>query len=300
MATEPRSVGLVVLNWNGASVLPLCLESLEAAAAASVHEVGLLLVDNDSRDGSDLWAEREMPAWEILRTGSNLRYAGGMNAGIRAWLDRDVDYILVLNNDIIADMGLIDPLVADLEAGTPRGAACPRIHYFDRPNLLWYGGGRVSRLFRITRHRGIRRHAVGKLRRAGETEYLTGCALMGKAAFWGETGGFDESFDFYAEDVDLSLRARRQGWSLRYVPDSRLYHRVGFSSGGGLSPRKLRAQLAATGKLISRHVSPALRPLAWLAWSAHLGLALLRARLRGEAGIANTVSGTLTRKGKDD
>ncbi len=298
MALERRKVGLVVLNWNGASVLPHCLESLEGAAAASIHEVGKLLVDNASSDGSDLWAEREFPTWEILRTGSNLRYAGGMNAGIRAWLDGGMDYILVLNNDIRVDANFIDPLLADLENGTPRGAACPRIHYMDEPCLLWYGGGQVSRNFRITRHRGIRKAAVGKLRQSGATEYLTGCAIMAKAAFWRETEGFDESFDFYGEDVDLSLRARKAGWALRYVPDSLIYHRVGFSSGGGSSKNKLRSQWKATRQLLSRHVSPGMRPLAYLAWSAHIGLRALAALMRGEKNLPASMAGALRKEGK--
>ncbi len=293
-----RKVGLVVLNWNGASVLPLCLETLDRAAAASSHEIGKLLVDNASSDGSDTWAEGAHPDWEILRTGSNLRYAGGMNAGIRAWLDRGMDYILVLNNDIRADADLIDPLVADLEEGTPRGAACPRIHYLDRPLLLWYGGGRVSRLFRITRHRGIRRHAVGDLRRAGTTEYLTGCALMGKSSFWRETGGFDKSFEFYGEDVDLSLRAREAGWALRYVPAARLYHRVGFSSGGGASEGKFRAQWRGTRRLLARHVNPGLRPLAYLAWAAYIGIAALGALGRGDGAVPASLAGALRKEGR--
>jgi len=283
----------VVLNWNGAEVLPLCLESLEAAADCSRHEVGLMLVDNDSDDGSDFWAQDEHPRWELLRSGANLRYAGGMNLGIRAWLERGAGYILVLNNDIMADRDFIDPMVEDLEAGARRGAACPRIHYLDRPDRVWYAGGKVGRLFRITRHRGIRCPAAGKLLEGGDTGYLTGCAMMGKAAFWREIGGFDEEFAFYAEDVDLSLRARKAGWALRYVPASLIFHRVGFSSGGGLSPRKLRAQLAATRLLLRRHVNVLLRPLAWLAWGAHLSLALLRARLRGERGLAGRVAEAL-------
>jgi len=296
--SDRREVGLVVLNWNGAAVLPGCLESLERAADASRHEIGLLLVDNDSSDGSADWAEREHPRWEILRTGANLRYAGGMNAGIRAWLDRGMDHILVLNNDIRAATGFIDPLVADLEEGTPRGAACPRIHYMDRPMEIWYGGGRVGRRLRITRHRGIREPALGRLRERGVTEYLTGCAIMGKAAFWRETGGFDTSFEFYAEDVDLSLRAREAGWSLRYVPSSLIYHRVGYSSGGGLSEHKLRAQWKGTRRLMARHVTPALRPAAWMAWIFHVGVAALKALLRGERGLPAAMAGAVARKEK--
>lgn len=282
MASEARGIGLVVLNWNGMAVLERCLASLERAADTSRHRVELLLVDNDSSDGSDRWAEAEHPRWELLRTGANLRYGGGMNAGLERCLERGLDYVLLLNNDIQVGRGMIDPLVDDLEAATPRGAASPRIHYFDRPDRIWYAGGKVSSLARVTRHRGIRRHATGRLMEAGATEYLTGCAIMGKAEFWRETGGFDPEFPFYAEDVDLSLRAREAGWTLRYVPASMILHRVGFASGGGLGAPKLRAQLAATARLLRRHVPAALRPLAYAAWIFHLAGRLIAARCRGE------------------
>ena len=74
MKDSERSIGIVVLNWNGRAVLERCLDSVERALLYSRHRAELLLVDNDSGDGSDLWAEQNYPRWTLLRTGSNLRY----------------------------------------------------------------------------------------------------------------------------------------------------------------------------------------------------------------------------------
>ncbi|MBM4117690.1 glycosyltransferase family 2 protein [bacterium] len=296
--TPARRLGLVVLNWNGQAVLPACLASLEAAAAASRHRATLLLVDNASTDGSADWAARAHPAWELLRLAENRGFAAGMNAGLALLLARDLDCLCALNNDIEADPGLLDPLVADLEAEARRGAVCPRIHYADRRERIWYAGGRVSRLSTVSRHLGLRQPAAGRWLEPADTDYLTGCCLLGRAEFWRSTGGFDERFGLYGEDVDLSLRARALGWRLRYQPAALLYHRVGFASGGQLAAGKLRAQRRAAAALVARHVPRWRRPWARAAWAWHWSRALLAALGRGEAGVLRAALGALRRESK--
>ena len=285
MASDRKRVGLLVLNWNGGEVLPLCLASLTAAADASQHEVALLIVDNGSSDGSIDWVAKAHPRWEQLRLVENLGFAGGVNVGLKHLLGGEPDYLCVVNNDVEAEPGLIDPLVDDLEAQARRGAACPRIHYHAERERIWYAGGHVSRHSVVSRHLGIRRQAEGRWLERSDTGYLTGCCLMGRAEFWKTTGGFDEAFGFYGEDVDLSLRARALGWTLRYVPESLLYHRVGFSSGGGMAPAKMRAQRSAALQLIRRHLPPAKRLGARLAWGLHWARGGLGALRRGESGV---------------
>ena len=293
MEGERRRVGLLVLNWNGLVVLPLCLDSLTAAAAESRHEVTLLLFDNGSTDGSQAWVREAQADWEILESDMNLGFAGGMNRGIEALVGRGCEFVCVLNNDIEADAGLIDPLVEALTAQSHRGASAPRIHYHGRRDRIWYAGGSVSRLAKIARHQGIREKAVGRWLEPCDTGYLTGCCIMGKAEFWRTTGGFDTDFELYAEDVDLSLRARALGWRLRYEPAALLYHRVGFSSGGASAPAKLRAQRRAVSKLLRRHVPPVLRPLARLGWGFYVSFAALGALGRGEGRVLGSLFASL-------
>ncbi len=294
-----RRLGLIVLNWNGQAVLPACLATLAAAAAASRHRVELLLVDNASQDGSADWAASAEPQWELLRLPANLGFAGGMNAGLAHLAPRGLDYFCVLNNDIEADPGLLDPLVADLEADPRRGGVCPRIHFADRRDRIWYAGGAVSRASTLSRHLGIRQAASGRWLQAAETGYLTGCCLLGRAEFWRTTGGFDERFGFYGEDVDLSLRARALGWRLRYQPAGLLYHRVGFASGGPLATGKLRAQRRAAAALIRRHVPRWRRPMAQAAWGLHWLRALVGALGRGEPGVLRAALGALGKESKE-
>ncbi len=287
-----------MLNWNGSEVLPLCLSSLADAAARSRHDVALLLVDNASTDGSLALAREFHAEWEILESDMNLGFAGGMNLGLKHCLARDLDFVCILNNDVEAEPGLIDPLVDALLAESNRGAATPRIHYYDQRDRIWYGGGGVGSLSRVARHHGIRSTATGRWLEAVDTEYLTGCCIMGKAEFWRTTKGFDPEFGFYSEDVDLSLRGSALGWRLRYEPESLLYHRVGFSSGGGLAAGKLRAQRRAAVKLIRRHVPTVRRPLAYLGWGVFVIGAVLRALARGEGKVLGSLFASLLPAGR--
>src|SRR3954462_15003876 len=88
----------VVVNWNGGEGTLASLASLEGIPA--------ICVDNGSTDGSDVLVEERFPAVELLRTGANLGFAGGNNAGIRRALERGADWVLVLNNDAVAVPGL--------------------------------------------------------------------------------------------------------------------------------------------------------------------------------------------------
>ena len=92
----------VVLNWNGGEDTPAALASLEG--------IETICVDNGSTDGSDRAVEERFPQVELLRTGANLGFAGGNNAGIQRALERGADWVLLLNNDAVAEPGLAEAL----------------------------------------------------------------------------------------------------------------------------------------------------------------------------------------------
>src|SRR5207237_10863514 len=92
----------VVLKWNGGD------DTLRALA--SLAGIETICVDNGSTDGSDAEVERRFPQVELIRTGANLGFAGGSNAGIRRAVERGVDWVLLVNNDAVAEPGLAEAL----------------------------------------------------------------------------------------------------------------------------------------------------------------------------------------------
>src|SRR5438552_2415216 len=131
------------------------------------------------------------------------------------------------------------PSIEELPSPTilPRSAAAAVV-FEERPDTIWFAGGRHSDELLYTRHRGLGR-TVDKLPETSDTDYIAGCCLLVRTSAWGELGGFRDDFFLYYEDAEWCLRARGAGWRCRYLAEVLCRHRVSGSTQGGhraLSP----------------------------------------------------------------
>jgi GT2 family glycosyltransferase len=251
VTTTASPVAVVVVNWNQRAMTLECLDSLARVTAPRVR---VILVDNGSTDGSAAAVREAFPQVDVIETGRNLLFAGGNNAGIRHALALDISLVALLNNDTLVDPGFLEPLAEALE-GDPRcGMVSPKIFYADHPATLWYAGGEISFWKGEIKHRGIRALDGEEFNVGGETGYATGCCLMTRRDVLDRVGLLDESFRMYGEDVDWSMRVREAGWTVRYEPRSRIWHRVSASVGGHLSWSKMRRKGVSTLRFFARHV----------------------------------------------
>lgn len=246
---DPRTVHVIILNWNGGEVLGPCLESLERVTDPPLE---IIVVDNGSTDSSQDIVGEKFPGMELIENGKNLLFAAGNNVGIAAALEKGARYILLLNNDTEVDPGFAAGMLAAFD-DPEVGIAGPKIYYYDDPERIWYGGGGFNRLTGVPFHHGLRRMEGSFEDVQGRTEWVTGCALMARREVFEEIGALDPSYTIYCEDVDFCLRAAEAGWKLRYIPSARVWHKVSSSSGGGMTPFKLENRIASTVKLFSRH-----------------------------------------------
>jgi GT2 family glycosyltransferase len=215
----------------------------------------VLVVDNGSTDGSAEAVRREFPEVEVLETGANLLYAGGNNAGITRALANGARQIVLLNNDTVVDPDCIAALSAHLEADPRIGIVGPKILYADASDRIWYAGGELSFWRGELWHRGIREVDRGQYDQPGDTGYVTGCCLMIRREALEQAGMLDERFRMYAEDADLCMRVRRAGFSIRYEPAARVWHKISVSSGGHLSLAKQRRKAASMTRFFARHAA---------------------------------------------
>src|SRR5262249_14613672 len=194
--------------------------------------------------------------------------------------------VMLLNNDVVVDPGLVEKLIAALLEDPTAAAAAPLIYFAPPSDRIWYAGGRCRPWLAHTSHRAIRERDRGRYRSVEETGYLTGCCLMAKGEAFRNVGLLDERYFIYAEDADWCLRARAAGYRLLFVPTARLWHRVSASSGGALNPWKVYQRLRANVALWARNTRgwsrltwlPALLAqqaayAAWLALHGHTGAA---------------------------
>src|SRR5215211_5418977 len=121
----------VVLNWNGGEDTPLALESLRG--------IDTICVDNGSTDGSAQEVERRFPEVELIHTGANLGFAGGNNVGIRRALERGASWVLLLNNDAVAEPGLLEALERAARARPDGGLLACKVLFEDGRSVMYAG-----------------------------------------------------------------------------------------------------------------------------------------------------------------
>lgn len=216
-------LAVVVLTFDPPDgMLESCVASVQEAGGADV----VIVVDNGDGAARRL-AHRGV---ELIVTGSNRGYAGGMNAGIERALALGADHVALLNDDTRVDPGWLAPIRAEFASDPRLGAVQPMLVFDSDPP-------RVNSL-------GVELGADGAgvdiglgmpvddlpTREAREIEVFTGGAVVLSREFILATGGFDERYILYYEDVDLALRGRRAGWRARCAPASIVHHRGGVST----------------------------------------------------------------------
>jgi GT2 family glycosyltransferase len=222
-------VAVVIPNWNGAALLPACLDALRQQTYRD-HEV--VVVDNGSRDDS-LAVLARYPEARVLRCGRNRGFGAATNVGIRATAG---PYVATLNNDAAPAPGWLAALVAAAEADPAVGMVASRMVFAARPDVLNSCGIALDRA-------GIAWDLLGGAPVGADhalTEPFGPCAgaALYRRAMLDQIGLFEERFFAYLEDVDLAWRARRAGWRCRYAPAAQVAHQHSATAGEGTAYKR--------------------------------------------------------------
>ena len=252
-----RSVNLFVLNWNGRDLTLDCLSSIEKITYPNVK---VYIIDNGSSDNSVTAIRNQFPDYEIIGLPENYGFARGNNAGFEL-VKQKADYTIFLNNDTIVDPNFVEPLINAMESNSTVKQSTPKIFYADNLDYIWFGGGKVSLWAGWIRHLGIRQKDSMQFSFNRNVDYATGCCVCMRTVDFESIGMFDESFLMYGEDVDLSLRFRKQGGQILFVPESKIWHKVSSSIGTQFSIRKWKRKNIGKMKLVTKHVHPAQLPI---------------------------------------
>jgi len=229
------TVAVVIVNWNGSSDTLSVLRELEKVDGPPLRRI---VVDNGSTDNSIEQLEASKLDFELIATGHNSGFAAGNLAGIRhAAQDPDVGWFLFLNNDVALDPGFLVPLI-DACSDPSIGAAGPKIFYFEPAELIWAAGGRLRVRETVTEEFGKGMPDRPEWDRDRDVTYLTTCCLLVPRDALERVGLLDPVFFIGIEDADWCKRALDVGLRLRYVPASRIWHKVAVSTGGSYTPFK--------------------------------------------------------------
>jgi GT2 family glycosyltransferase len=210
------------------------LANLSTPNEESAHELELIVVDNNSSDGSVEAIRREFPAVKLVAQTENRGFAGGVNPGVQVATQ---PFVLLLNTDAQTSRASIEE-AAQYMAGLPQvGILGPQILSPQRnpqssawrdPSLTWMALSAVG-LSKLKPFNFERYHEK-PFTEATAVDCVSGCAMMLRRDLLDELGGFDEDYFMYFEETDFCVRARRRGAQVHYAPVGEFLHDEGGTS----------------------------------------------------------------------
>jgi GT2 family glycosyltransferase len=218
---------LVVLNYNGADVIDPCLDSLVCGANPRDE---IIVVDNASTDGS-LATLQQRTDIRLISLANNT-YIFGLNDGLRAARG---EFVAFLNNDIVVEPNFVDRCIERFADGLDVFAVCPRV--VDR-----VGAEQGSRTAAVWRGGMIFYQPLPHSKTPTDCFFAVGGQSFFRTAMLDEIGSIDPLLrPMYHEDIELSYRAWKRGWRVRYEPDAIAHHVGGHTSGRVFSRAQLRS-----------------------------------------------------------
>lgn len=229
-------IGIVTVLYNSAPVLEDFFESLNRQ---TFKDFSLYVVDNNSSDNSISEATRlsSTSFFEcfFLPQPDNYGVAKGNNIGIDSALVDGCSFVLLANNDIVLENNTIELLYNGLLSEKAE-MAVPKIFYWNSENIIWSVGGDFDLLRCTTTDDGIGKKDIGQFNCSRRIQYAPTCFMLIKSSIFKEYGLMDEKYFVYYDDTDFVWRTSRlAGVKLVNIPNSIVWHKVSFSTGGDLS-----------------------------------------------------------------
>ncbi|MGH2959674.1 MAG: glycosyltransferase family 2 protein [Solirubrobacterales bacterium] len=282
----PPRVALLVVNYFSSESVRSLITSLEGRT--DHVELHVVIVDNscDAEEWSRLSAVAESCALSsdvlgLVRSESNLGYAGGNNLAYRSCRDWKPDSVFVINPDVtLADGTLLDAAEQIAANGKTLFGARTRKPRGD------------AGLWTMRRWDGRTREmaASESARDQPPITYPSGHLIAASAQTWEMLAGFSEDFFLFSEEVDLVLRARQFGAEVGLLTAFDVHHEVGLTTGSSttLERRSITTYFhASRSRIILYRKHRSLKPflvsalIARTAWSL-----LVQIRVGRDAGTA--------------
>ena len=233
-------IAVIVVNWNTRELLHNCLESIYKTISGVNYEV--IVVDNASQDGSVAMLQARYPHVRIIQNKENRGFGAANNQAMRIMNGR---YALLLNSDTVLTENAMSELFSFMERHQDAAMACGQLLNADgsKQNSVANFPSVLTLLLNtpVLEYLFPRCYPSKRYQHKDPIEVDSGigaCLLIRKRAL-DEVGFFDERFFFFFEETDLSLRMKKAGWKIFYVPSEMIFHFQGQSVGRNLQSRIL-------------------------------------------------------------
>ena len=256
MTLDPQfDCSVIIVNYKTETPLEACLRSLPSSSTREI-----IVVDNSQSLRAQGFKER-FPGVTFLENAENLGFAAACNRGLSEARGR---HLLLLNPDTLVHGRAIEILEQALDANPRVGAVGPRLlnddgslQYSCRrfPGYLTIFFGRYSLVTRLLPGNPVSRRYLyldWAHDTVAEVDWLSGACLMVRREVVESIGPLDPGYFLFVEDMDWCRRIRDQGYSVLYLPEATITHRVGASR-ARLPPRIVFARHRGMFRYIRKH-----------------------------------------------
>ena len=219
-------VSIIIVNYNGKELLQKCLDSL---LKVNYDNFEIILVDNNSTDGTVEFVTKNYPSLIIIKLDSNKGFAEPNNVAAKISKGK---YLLFLNNDTVVTPNFISEMVKVMETDK-KIAVCQ--------SLLLKPDGSVDSSGDFIDHLGVVYNSKTKIDEIREVSSARGASMLVRSDIFEKLDGFDQKFFITFEDVDLCWRSWILGYRVLIIPTSIVYHE------GGITIKKIKSEIAFHG-----------------------------------------------------
>lgn len=229
-------VAVVILNWNGKKLLQQFLPSIiQYSENASIY-----VADNASTDDSITFVKENFPTIKIIQNSKNHGFAKGYNEALQ--IVEEPIYALV-NSDIEVTKNWLVPVLSLFESEKKVAIVQPKILDYKEKSYFEYAGaagGFIDQYgYPFCRGRIFETLEKDNQQYDNETSifWATGACFFIRKEVFHLLNGFDADFFAHQEEIDLCWRAQNLGYSIKYTPQSTVYH-VGGATLDTANPQK--------------------------------------------------------------
>lgn len=215
---------VVILNWNGRTLLEQFLPSV---ISFSAEEAEVYIADNASTDDSLAYVQQNFPSVNIVSNTSNGGYAKGYNDALK---HIDAEVYCLLNSDIEVTKNWLTPIISEFKNNSKTAIIQPKLLDFkDKAKFEYAGaGGGFIDLYGYPYCRGRVFNSLEKdtnqFNDIAEIFWASGACMFIRSEVYHTLGGFDEDYFAHQEEIDLCWRAQNEGYQVKYVGTSTVYH----------------------------------------------------------------------------
>lgn len=210
-------VSIIFPTYNGWEDTKECLKSISHLSYPK-NLLEILVVDNNSKDGTPQKIKKLFPRVKLITSSKNLGYSKAVNTAVKKSRG---DYILFSNNDIVLEENYLKSMTSLAESDLKIGIIGGMVYLKKPKGKIGFGG------LRVNPYLGYHIYDLANLDRVRECDLPPAGGFFVRRSMLDKIGLLDEEYFIYFEDLDLSIRAKRNGYKVLFNPQAISYHGYG-------------------------------------------------------------------------